>query len=64
MGLREFRDVVAGRRGRLKPTLMDQSVIAGLGHLLVDESAGAPGYGPSFRLRSWTTKPSRTCIAP
>ncbi|OBF65844.1 formamidopyrimidine-DNA glycosylase [Mycobacterium sp. 852002-51971_SCH5477799-a] len=37
MGLREFRDVVAGRRGRLKPTLMDQSVIAGLGNLLVDE---------------------------
>jgi formamidopyrimidine-DNA glycosylase len=40
IGLREFRDVVAGRRrraGRLKPTLMDQSVIAGLGNLLVDE---------------------------
>ncbi|WP_406815849.1 Fpg/Nei family DNA glycosylase [Mycobacterium sp. M23085] len=37
MGLREFRDVLAGRRGRLKPTLMDQSVIAGLGNLLVDE---------------------------
>lgn len=40
MGLREFRDVVAGRRTgarQLKPTLMDQSVIAGLGNLLVDE---------------------------
>lgn len=37
LGLREFRGVVAGRRGRLKPTLMDQSVIAGLGNLLVDE---------------------------
>ncbi|OBH58539.1 Fpg/Nei family DNA glycosylase [Mycobacterium sp. E2479] len=40
MGLREFRDVVAARRtrgGPLKPTLMDQSVIAGLGNLLVDE---------------------------
>lgn len=40
MGLREFRDVVAERRKksrRLKPTLMDQSVIAGLGNLLVDE---------------------------
>ncbi|GAB1812834.1 Fpg/Nei family DNA glycosylase [Mycobacterium sp. MUNTM1] len=37
LGLREFRDVMAGRRGRLKPTLMDQSVIAGLGNLLVDE---------------------------
>lgn len=37
MGVQEFRDVMAGRRGRLKPTLMDQSVIAGLGNLLVDE---------------------------
>lgn len=40
MGLREFREVITGRRrraGRLKPTLMDQSVIAGLGNLLTDE---------------------------
>ncbi len=37
MSLREFREVLAGRRGGLKPTLMDQSVIAGLGNLLTDE---------------------------
>ncbi len=37
IGLREFRDVLAGRRGALKTTLMDQSVIAGLGNLLTDE---------------------------
>ena len=37
MDLRTFRDVFAGRRGQLKPTLMDQSVIAGLGNLLTDE---------------------------
>jgi formamidopyrimidine-DNA glycosylase len=37
MSLREFRGVLAGRRGQLKPTLMDQSVIAGLGNLLTDE---------------------------
>ncbi|OBK76838.1 Fpg/Nei family DNA glycosylase [Mycobacterium sp. 1165178.9] len=40
MDLREFRNVIAGRRKgarQLKPTLMDQSVIAGLGNLLVDE---------------------------
>jgi formamidopyrimidine-DNA glycosylase len=35
--LRRFRGALRGRRGRLKPTLMDQSVIAGLGNLLVDE---------------------------
>ncbi|OBG27226.1 Fpg/Nei family DNA glycosylase [Mycobacterium sp. 852002-51057_SCH5723018] len=37
LGLPEFRGVLVGRRGRLKPTLMDQSVIAGLGNLLTDE---------------------------
>jgi formamidopyrimidine-DNA glycosylase len=35
--LRTFKSVLNGRRGRLKPTLMDQSVIAGLGNLLSDE---------------------------
>lgn len=37
IGLRAFREALSGRRGRLKTTLMDQSVIAGLGNLLVDE---------------------------
>jgi formamidopyrimidine-DNA glycosylase len=37
MRLGAFRDVLSGRRGKLKPTLMDQSVIAGLGNLLTDE---------------------------
>jgi formamidopyrimidine-DNA glycosylase len=35
--LRAFRDALSGRHGRLKTTLMDQSVIAGLGNLLTDE---------------------------
>jgi formamidopyrimidine-DNA glycosylase len=35
--LRAFRDVLGGRRGAVKPTLMDQSVLAGLGNLLTDE---------------------------
>ena len=37
LDLAGFRRVLEGRRGTLKPTLMDQSVIAGLGNLLVDE---------------------------
>lgn len=37
LGLQAFRGVLAGRRGKLKTTLMDQSVIAGLGNLLIDE---------------------------
>ncbi|ORA20651.1 Fpg/Nei family DNA glycosylase [Mycobacterium arosiense] len=40
LALREFRDALASRSARsrqLKPALMDQSVIAGLGNLLTDE---------------------------
>lgn len=37
LGLPAFRDLLSGRRAALKPTLMDQSVIAGLGNLLTDE---------------------------
>ncbi|MFC4034938.1 Fpg/Nei family DNA glycosylase [Streptomyces polygonati] len=37
VGRREFRELLGGRRAGLKPLLMDQSVLAGLGNLLVDE---------------------------
>ena len=37
INLRTLTEVLTPRRGRLKPTLMDQSVIAGLGNLLTDE---------------------------
>ena len=37
ISLRDFTSTLRGRRGRLKTTLMDQSVIAGLGNLLTDE---------------------------
>jgi formamidopyrimidine-DNA glycosylase len=47
LGLRAFREVLCGRRGRLKPTLMDQSVIAGLGNLLTDEICWRAKVNPS-----------------
>jgi formamidopyrimidine-DNA glycosylase len=34
---RGFRRALAGRRGRLKPLLMNQAVVAGVGNLLADE---------------------------
>jgi formamidopyrimidine-DNA glycosylase len=48
LDLRSFRDVLRGRRGRLKPTLMDQAVIAGLGNLLVDEVLWQTRLPPSL----------------
>ena len=47
LGLRAFRELLSGRRGRLKPTLMDQSVIAGLGNLLTDEICWRAKINPS-----------------
>jgi formamidopyrimidine-DNA glycosylase len=46
IGLREFRGALSGRTGKLKPTLMDQSVIAGLGNLLTDEICWRAGIQP------------------
>jgi formamidopyrimidine-DNA glycosylase len=37
LDLESFREILAGRRGAVKPTLMDQTVLAGLGNLLTDE---------------------------
>jgi formamidopyrimidine-DNA glycosylase len=47
LDLRGFREALRGRRGRLKPTLMNQSVIAGLGNLLVDEICWQARLHPS-----------------
>ncbi|KUI34107.1 formamidopyrimidine-DNA glycosylase [Mycobacterium sp. IS-1590] len=48
LDLRSFRELLRGRRGRLKPTLMDQAVIAGLGNLLVDEILWRTRLSPSL----------------
>ena len=41
--LRTFAGALTRRRGALKSTLMDQSVISGLGNLLRTRSVGGPG---------------------
>jgi formamidopyrimidine-DNA glycosylase len=51
LGLPAFRDTLRGRSGRLKPTLMDQSVIAGLGNLLTDEICWRARIAPSRPIR-------------
>jgi formamidopyrimidine-DNA glycosylase len=52
LDLRGFREALRGRRGRLKPTLMDQAVIAGLGNLLVDEICWQARLHPSRPMAS------------
>lgn len=42
-----FRTALAGHRGMLKPTLLDQAVIAGLGNLLTDEICWQARLHPS-----------------
>ncbi len=52
LDLRGFTEVLEGRRGRLKPTLMDQAVIAGLGNLLTDEVCWQARLHPACRVAS------------
>ncbi|MFE2156581.1 Fpg/Nei family DNA glycosylase [Streptomyces lydicus] len=49
-----FRAALAARRGRLKAVLMDQSVLAGLGNLLVDEILWRTLLPPSRPVRDLT----------
>lgn len=46
---RDFEGALADRRGGLKATLMDQSVVAGLGNLLTDEILWRAGLHPGRR---------------
>lgn len=48
-GPEAFRTRLADRRGRLKPLLLDQSFIAGLGNIYVDESLWAARLHPLRR---------------
>jgi formamidopyrimidine-DNA glycosylase len=54
LDLAGFREALRGRRGRLKPTLMDQAVIAGLGNLLVDEILWQARLHPSLPIAGMT----------
>jgi formamidopyrimidine-DNA glycosylase len=43
---KKFASILGGRRGRLKPLLMDQGFIAGLGNIYVDEGLFRAGLHP------------------
>jgi formamidopyrimidine-DNA glycosylase len=47
-----FKEVLAGRRGMLKPTLMNQSVLAGLGNVYSDEILYHCGLHPKAKTDS------------
>ena len=50
--LRDFRRLLRGRRGRLKPLLMDQSFLAGVGNIYADEALWAARLHPLRSARS------------
>src|SRR5262249_39796163 len=63
VGEEAFQGLLAGRRGGLKSALMDQSLVAGLGNLTVDEvlwharlhpRRPVPGLGDEERRRLYT----------
>jgi formamidopyrimidine-DNA glycosylase len=46
IGLREFRARIAGRHGAIKPLLLSQELIAGVGNLYADETLYRSGIHP------------------
>lgn len=50
LGRRQFRELLARRRGRAKAALMDQTFIAGVGNLLADEALWRARVHPARRL--------------
>lgn len=46
---REFARLFAGRRGRIKPLLLDQTLLAGIGNIYADESLHLAGIHPETR---------------
>ena len=46
IGLREFRARIAGRRGAIKPLLLSQTAVAGVGNLYADETLFRSGIDP------------------
>jgi formamidopyrimidine-DNA glycosylase len=49
LDLAGFRSALNGRRGKIKATLMDQNVIAGIGNIYADEVLFAAGVDPRAR---------------
>lgn len=47
IGVREFRKRLAGKRGAIKPLLLSQQVIAGVGNLYADETLYRAGVLPT-----------------
>jgi formamidopyrimidine-DNA glycosylase len=64
MDVRTFRERLSGRHGRLKATLMDQSVIAGLGNLLTDEICSQARLHPSRSISDLDETISGNCSSP
>ncbi|MCC7293449.1 MAG: bifunctional DNA-formamidopyrimidine glycosylase/DNA-(apurinic or apyrimidinic site) lyase [Phycisphaerales bacterium] len=59
----EFQALLAGRRRQIKPLLMDQRAIAGLGNIYVDESLFEAGIHPLSRAGDLTAAQARRLLA-
>lgn len=59
VGQKEFVGRLAGRRGRLKPLLLNQSFVAGLGNIYADEALHRAGLHPLCPAESLTDEGRR-----
>lgn len=51
IGREQFREAFSGRNGKLKPALMNQSILAGLGNIYTDEILFQSGWHPESLLK-------------
>jgi len=72
LGREEFLEIMSGRKGLIKPALLNQSLIAGLGNLYADEALFQAGICPKTRglddvqlhsLFFWIQEVLRTALA-
>ncbi|MBN2205352.1 MAG: Fpg/Nei family DNA glycosylase [Thermoleophilia bacterium] len=56
----EFREALEGRRGAVKSTLMDQSILAGVGNVYADETCFQAHVRPDTKLRRLDTDRRRS----
>lgn len=52
LNLTQFRDIMEGRRGMVKTTLMNQSILSGVGNIYADEMLFQSGIHPETKIKS------------
>ena len=56
VGLKEFQEILSAKTGKIKPVLLDQSLVAGLGNVYIDEVLWQARIHPESSVKAFTDK--------